>query len=267
MNDNKAKSVLIVGVDSQIGSHLYDFLSQEGFRVVGTTRRKQDSKDPQTDRIFLDLELDSINIPQVQFDIAIICAGVNQSYCDESPNRAFRINVENSTRFIKMLQDKGVFVIFLSSNAVFAGTKSFYKYTESTNPINNYGRYKVLIEEFLTSKKRDSSILRLTKVLTSETTFIKMWEKYIAEGKRFEIFQNHFLSPISLYSVASAVKLLIQERGHGIFQLGGRTEMSYESFALKHFERNPVALNLIDFRMDKNAPFGKYNSLESYLPS
>ena len=267
MDDNKTKSVLIVGVDSQIGSHLYDFLSQEGFRVVGTTRRKQDSKGLQINRIFLDLELDSIQIPEVQIDIAIICAGANQRYCDENPNRAFRINVENSTRFIKMLQDKGVFVIFLSSNAVFDGTKSFYKYTESPNPTNNYGRYKVLIEEFLKSNKRDSSILRLTKVLTSETTFIKMWEKYITEGKRFEIFQNHFLSPISLYSVASAVKLLIREREHGIFQLGGSTEISYESFALNHFEGNPVALNLIDFRMDKNARSGKHNSLESYLPS
>lgn len=267
MDNNKTKSVLIVGIDSQIGSHLQAMFSKEGFRVIGTTRRKQETKDQENKNIFLDLELDSIMLPEVQFDIAIICAGVNQSSCEENPKRAFRINVENSIRFMKMLQDKGVFIVFLSSNAVFDGTKSFYKYTENPNPVNNYGRYKVLLEEFLMTNKPNSSILRLTKVLTPETSFIRMWERYIAEGKRFEIFRNHFLSPVSLYSVANAVKLLIEEQEHGIFQLGGKTEISYESFALNHFERNPIALNLVDFRIDKNAPFGKHNSLESYLPS
>ena len=258
---------MIVGIDSQIGSHLQASFSKEGFRVIGSTRRKQKTKDHQPDKFFLDLELDSIQLPEIQFDIAIICAGTNQGKCEETPKKAFRINVENSIRFMKMLQDRGVFIVFLSSNAVFDGTKSFYKFTENPNPINNYGRYKVLVEEFLMTDKRNSSILRLTKVLTPETTFIKMWEKYIAEGKRFEIFQNHFLSPISLNSVADAIKLLIKEREHGIFQLGGSTESSYESFALKYFEQNPIALNLIDFKIDINSPFGKHGSLESYLPS
>ena len=264
--NNGSNSILIVGVDSQIGGYLRTSLTQEGFVVTGSSRREVSKNVQQDDMIFIDLNLNSIELPKKRFDAAIICAGMNMGMCKEFPVESEKINVKNTIKLIDVLLDMGTHVIFLSSNSVFDGNKAFYKYNDATNPTSRYGIYKQQVEEYLQTSKRNASILRLTKVLTSKTSFIAMWEKYIAEGTRFDIFKNHFLSPVSIDSVANAVTLLINKKLSGIYQLGGDIEISYYDFSQNYFAGNSQALGLIEPREDENQPTGKYNSLETYLP-
>lgn len=265
MNSDSA-SVLIVGIDSQIGDYLETSLALQGYMVTGSSRRIVANERQQKDIIFIDLNLNSLELPNRQFDVAIICAGMNMAMCKEYPVESERINVKNTIQLIDMLLSKGIHVIFLSSNSVFNGSKAFYKYTDFASPTSNYGMYKLQVEEFLQTNERNASILRLTKVLTPKSSFTTMWEKYISEGKRFDIFNNHFLSPVSMDAVAKAVALLIEKKKGGIYQLSGEQEISYFDFAQKYFAGNVEALNLIEEQVDWNQPTGKHNSLEIHLP-
>ena len=71
----------------------------------------------------------------------------------------------------------GSFIIYLSSHAVFNGEKAFYNHNDTTCPITVYGKHKNEVENYLTKNiKKNSCILRLTKVITNNTPFNKKWE-------------------------------------------------------------------------------------------
>jgi dTDP-4-dehydrorhamnose reductase len=265
--NNVSTSILIVGVDSQIGGYLRASFAHKHFVVTGSSRRKATGEAQQEGTIFIDLDLNSLIIPEKPFDVAIVCAGMNLATCKEYPEVSERINVQNTVRLIDNLLEKGTHVIFLSSNSVFDGNQAFYKYTDIPNPTSNYGIYKHRVEEYLQTGKKNASILRLTKVLTPRASFIVMWEKYIAEGVRFDVYNNHFLSPVSMNDVASTVTSMIEKRKPGIYQLSGNKEISYFDFAQIYFKDNAYALSLMDEQVDKSQPKGKHNSLETHLPS
>jgi dTDP-4-dehydrorhamnose reductase len=261
------RTILIAGIDSEIGAYLRTFLVQKDYVVTGSSRRETANQVLPEGVIFMDLSLDSIELPEISFDIAIICAGMNMGMCKDYPEVSERINVKNTINLIDRLLETGTHVIFLSSNSVFDGNQAFYKYTDIPNPTSNYGIYKHRVEEYLQTGKKNASILRLTKVLTPRASFIVMWEKYIAEGVRFDVYNNHFLSPVSMNDVASTVTSMIEKRKPGIYQLSGNKEISYFDFAQIYFKDNAYALSLMDEQVDKSQPKGKHNSLETHLPS
>ena len=265
-----AKKCLIIGVDSQIGSYLNRYLKRIGYKLFGTTRRI-DSLKKSKKLIYLDLSKDFFHNSSENFDVAIVCAGVTDiNFCEKNVSISELINIENTIKTIEFLLYKKTQVIFLSSNSVFDGSRSFYRYFDQTNPVDEYGRLKVVVENYF--QDFNFSILRLTKVLTMDVTFIKKWNDSLRKDEKITAFNNHFISPITLEQVGEAIHQLIglnltQSLKLGsIFQLGGSLELSYFDFANNYFKHNTKALNLIHGIKDLNVANNKYNSLQTYLP-
>lgn len=264
-----AKKCLIIGVDSQIGSYLNQYLKRMGYQLFGTTRR-MDSLKKSKKLSYLDLSKDFYHNSGENFDIAIVCAGVTDiSFCEKYISTSEIINVENTIKTIEFLLHKKTQVIFLSSNSVFDGSRSFYKYFDQTQPVNEYGRLKVVVEKYF--QDFNFFILRLTKVLNADVTFIKKWNDSFQKGEKIIALKNHFISPITLEQVGQAIHQLIglnsmQSLKLGkVFQLGGNLELSYFDFANNYFKHNTKALNLIHGITDPEFN-NKYNSLQTYLP-
>jgi len=255
--------VLIVGIDSLIGSYLSNYLGTLGYKIYGTTRRKIDSLGLK-ELFFLDLSEKTISFPKIQFDIAIICAGIsNIEYCENFPLESSKINFDKTTEVIKYLLDSKTHVIFLSSNTVFDGTKQFYKYFDKVSPITNYGKLKSRVENF--SDDRNYCVLRLTKVLTPNMNFLIQLENNFKLGKELRAFTNLFISPITLNQVGDALHKLISLKAGGIYQLGSEFEMSYYDFAINYFSSNTNLRNSILPEIYSNDMSNKYNSLTTYL--
>jgi dTDP-4-dehydrorhamnose reductase len=265
-----AKKCLIIGVDSQIGIYLNQYLKRKGYQLFGTTRRI-DSLKKSKKLIYLDLSKDFFHNSSENFDLAIVCAGVTDiNFCEKYFSISELINVENTIKTIEFLLNKKTQVIFLSSNSVFDGSRSFYKYFDQTKPVNEYGRLKVVVENYF--QDFNFFILRLTKVLTADVTFIKKWNDSLRKNEKIITFNNHFISPITLEQVGEAIYQLIglnftQSLKIGnIFQLGSNLEISYFDFANNYFKHNKKALNLIHGIKDPNVATNNYNSLQTYLP-
>lgn len=124
MNSDSA-SVLIVGIDSQIGDYLGTSLALQGYMVTGSSRRIVANERQQKDIIFIDLNLNSLELPNRQFDVAIICAGMNMAMCKEYPVESERINVKNTIQLIDMLLSKGIHVIFFPLIQYLMGARRF----------------------------------------------------------------------------------------------------------------------------------------------
>jgi len=264
------KKFLIIGINSQIGNYLYLNLKQTGYKFFGTTRRIENLRKA-NNLIYLDLAKAPLVSPSENFDFAIFCAGVTDlDFCDKNLSESKVINVTNTIKSIEVLLSRNTQVIFLSSNLVFEGAQSFYKYLDKTAPITEYGKMKAYVENSF--KEPNFSTLRLTKVLTEDAKFLKEWNNCIQQGKEIFAYKNCFISPISLEQVLEAVHQLVGltssqkiELG-GVFQLGGNSELSYFDFAHAYFNNNERALHLIRGVNNPNVEKNQYNSLETFLP-
>lgn len=260
-------TVLVVGVESQIGAALFEKLSCcDDVRVFGTTRRKQGCQ--HADQIIhLDLCEPSLFINRrLRFDHVVICASVTSiASCDSNVSLCHQINVEGTSKLIKYFSDCNSQIIFLSSNAVFDGTQPFYTISDNTNPTSNYGKFKVEVE---TKFQNDSNvaILRLTKVISRSTTFIKRWLEEFDRSEDIRVFEDCFLSPISINEVIDAIQVLISQRSFGIFHLGGEAEISYADYANTFFSNNPKALKMIKVEKRYNGTKQEHASLLKHLP-
>ena len=260
--------VLIVGIDSTIGRGLKKSLDEDGMPVSGTTRRS-DSLSETT--FFFDLANPKFDLPFDKFTHAVICASwTNMAKCEEDPGECHRLNVENTIQLIERLLANKVFVTFLSSTTVFDGQKSFYTPNDATAPVNNYGRSKADVESFLMKHSAGrAAVLRLTKLITNEASFLKNWINAASEGREILAFQDRLLSPVSLDSVVNALKRLIQSKAPGIFHIGGDKELSYYDFAKEYFSNQNAVLKLIKPSLDPLVKDRKiaHHSLATHLPS
>jgi dTDP-4-dehydrorhamnose reductase len=267
MQSSESKRILIVGIDSEIGSSFARYIREIGsYKIVGTTRRKLDS--PLTESLYqLDLANLESNLPKQDFHTVVICAGVtNQTTCNEQPEFSWQVNVDNTIEVINRFNSLDTQVIFLSSCSVFDGTKPFRKHTDAPNPINNYGKQKVAVEEFLQKNLTNYAILRLTKVISEQTHFIRNWRESAAEGEIIRAYANRFLSPVGVMDVCKVVESIIETRSSGLFQLGGQIEQSYFDFAHSYFQDDPSRRDLIVSVEDSDVIRGVFNSLASNLP-
>lgn len=257
--------VLIIGINSRIGSALKDYLLSKNISVFGTTRKKE-STDKST--YYLDLENPNLNIFSTKFTTVIICAATTDMVeCNADPEKYKSINVTNTIRLINSLAKNGCFIIYLSSNAVFNGEKQFYNFDDETSPTTLYGKFKVEVEKFLTSKlPKQACVLRLTKVITKETKFIERWVMEAKAGKEIKTFSNRFLSPVDVENVVKAIFVLIREKLGGIYQLGGQNELSYTEYAHLYFKNEKSVIDLITAETEDTLSGFTYNSLMTHLP-
>jgi dTDP-4-dehydrorhamnose reductase len=231
------KNVLVVGADSLIGASIIGFLSERGWNVRGTTRRRENVS-PRVQH--LDLSDPKMDFDPTPFRNLVFCASVaGFERCAADPVGTGRINVDATINILKYFSERGTHSVFLSSTAVFDGTKPFYTETDLPAPQSVYGEQKLQVE---TQVKNDSvAVLRLTKVVYPDLPLLRKWRASLEKGEKISAFVDKTLSPLPLADVCAAIHYLVEEKKTGIHHLGGRREISYFDFAKECFpgeERN-----------------------------
>jgi dTDP-4-dehydrorhamnose reductase len=256
---------LIVGADGQIGSALMRALAARGAAVLGTTRRLGAHEDR---LVHLDLAAPGLAFDPAAVDVAVFCAGVTGlAACEADPVLSQKINVDGAIHVLDALLAAGVHVIYLSSDAVFDGAVPFAGVHTASNPSSLYGQQKASVEAHLmTAHPAAASILRLTKVVGERAPFIRAWTAALAEGRPIAAFENRQLSPVTEDEVVSAVIRLARQGAGGLWQLGGREEMSFAAFARLWFAGQPEALAAISNARAAETAAASHCSLQTHLP-
>ena len=213
-------NVLIVGGDSSIALEYLSLL--QNIETYITTKNG-------TRGFRLDLcELESLDpkLLRLEFDIAIVFAAMtNISECENKPDLAQAINSNAIISLHNVLNVKHW--VLLSTNAVFSGKQEVTAIDTPHCPFNIYGKTKANMEDYFFKHMNSSSIVRLTKVVTPKFTFFEELMKKVKAEMGVEVFNNMFLSPISLSQVANFLVALTVNPIGGIYQLSGKQDVSY----------------------------------------
>jgi dTDP-4-dehydrorhamnose reductase len=222
--------ILVIGIDSAIGSKLTAALLTRGHTVIGTTRNTRNIYNPNA--IFLDLASnDEPMLPET--DAAIVCAAMARfEECQNQPELAYRVNVEAPVAIANQLVPRGTRVMLLSTSAVFDCYEPLRKADSIRAPRSVYGQLKKEAETRLLDKGQGTVVLRLTKVLNPDAGTLKDWIDDLAAGQEIRAFEDHRFCPVPLSAAVDLIAAIIASGESGIFQLSGANDISYVEAAV-----------------------------------
>ncbi len=220
---------LVVGSDSLIGGALLRRLRYAGQHAVGTTRRQTQVEHS----IYLDLvEGPDKWEPPLPVTVAIVCAGVTRlQACESDPVMSATINVEGVSALVTNLVSRGIFVIYLSTNQVFDGSKPFRAATDPPSPQSEYGRQKAETERRILRFGNSIAIVRFSKVLEVQPPLFLTWIKAMRKGNEIHPFSDMVMAPVPVELAAEALHCVARVRSPGFFQMSADKDITYEQAA------------------------------------
>jgi dTDP-4-dehydrorhamnose reductase len=226
-------SHLLVGGDSEIGAATFAYMQRCGLSVIATTRRAERLT---AGRIFLDLAspLGAWQPPPETRSACIFAAVGHLADCHRDPVGSALINVTRTVELVEALVSCGIYVLFLSTNQVFEGSRPHMPTTAPLSPVSEYGRQKALTETRLKSGMSAGApigILRLAKIVAPGMALLRQWQTTLAAGQPVYPFRDMFLAPTPVGVAAAAITALLTERRVGIWQLSGPKDVSYAEIA------------------------------------
>jgi dTDP-4-dehydrorhamnose reductase len=233
-------NVLIIGADGQLGGALLKILTTNNYSVAGTSRRKE------TNHYYWDMEkIFNNQFPLNEFDLIYICAAItNIKYCREKPENARQVNVKSIVSLLEKLNQNKKHVVFLSSSAVFDCKEPKMRENREYLPTTEYGRLKVELELFL-RERGDTSILRMTKVLSPNFELFKNWKIDLLKEKKITAFTDLNMSPVLINDVVQTLFNIGINKKPDIYQISGACDISYYDAARYIAKKMNVSDNLV----------------------
>lgn len=258
---NNKKKILIIGIDSLIGSKFKKKFFKQ-FDIYGTSYKKNKINKK---TFFLNLKNPNLKVlEKKKFDIVLLCAGKNNlEFCQKKFKEAYNINYLGIKKIFNKSFKEGIFIIFISSNLVFSGNKKFNKITDKASPKSNYGKFKLKIENYLKKhNKKSFCILRLTKIYSKDKGLIYNWKKKIKLKQKIYLNTSFKISPLPVEYILKYIFKIISKKISGIYHLSNKKEFTLKEFLyVKIGKYKNLVIN--------NYPLiwrNKHNSLKIKLP-
>jgi len=187
-------------------------------------------------------------IKQKKSNLIIHCAALaRMRECESNIDKAIKINIEGTLNIINVINKLGLRkktkLIYISSDAVYAGTHGNYSETDTVQPLNIYGWTKAASEYIV--KTLDSYLIIRTRFFNKD----KIPFKYSAH--------NIYTSSIEVNKLALIIYKLAKRNSNGIINVGEKKISDYNNYKkfkkkIKPCTKNKIFKN-INFKIANNA--------------
>ena len=226
-------SFLLVGGDSEIAGATSAALHRAGLSALATTRRSDRLDDG---RVFLDLAppLGDWQAPPSVTAACIFAVAGHIVDCAREPARTALVNVTRTIELVERLAGQGIYVLYLSTDKVFGGTRAQMPADAPLAPAGEYGRQKARTDAHLQAMIAVGApvgILRLARILSPSMALFRQWRDALAAGQKVRPFHDMVMAPTLAADAAAAIVALLQAGEPGIWQLSGPRDVSYAEIA------------------------------------
>jgi len=226
--------VLVVGASGLLGGHLA--------RAFGERRRVVGTANEQSGEELVPLELrDRARVRQLLRELrpsTVLCPAAisNVELCELEPRATREVNVDATLALADAARDAGATFVFFSSEYVFDGSDGPYDEQRDVNPINEYGRQKVEVEQALPARTGgDYLVARVSCVYGHERrrkNFVYQLSSALTEGREFKAPNDQIGTPTAAANAAEVIRDLVEGGERGIFHVAGADRMLRSEFAL-----------------------------------
>ncbi len=245
------ETIAILGGRGMLGTDLAKTCQKRGFRV----------------RVFDLPQFDITKAEQVKeavdsADTIINCAAyTNVDAAESEPDLAYQVNAAAVGRLGELAGQAGKWVLHISTDFVFDGQSGIpYKETDAANPINVYGRTKLVGERLLAETGCSHCIIRIQWTYGSVGgNFPKKLIERAKSGFPLKVVDDQIGSPTAVTEVAAAICDLLGKQPKGLFHFAAEGYVSRYGTAKFIFDRLSLDANLLpcktsDFSMPAARP-------------
>lgn len=222
--------ILVTGITGQLGYDVLRELEKRGLKCIGTTRKEIDlSTEDGTKNFILKNKPDAI----------IHCAAYTA--VDKAESEAeLAITVNGmATRYIaEVCREIDAKMLFVSTDYVFGGDgKIPYEVTDEKNPVNTYGRSKLLGEDAVSMMLKKYFIVRTSWVFGKNgKNFVKTMLNLANKNKKLRVVNDQVGSPTYTADLAPLLVDMIQTDKFGVYHATNEGFCSWAEFAKEIFK-------------------------------
>ena len=260
---------LVTGSAGLIGNQLVHDLEKSGEIVYSCYNNMKPVYGIPTKLNLLNLEDIHKIFKKFQPDVVIHSAALTDvEKCEVDPQLANSLNVKATEVIAKEVEKISSYLMYISTDYIFDGKSGFYKETDSTNPLNNYGKTKLLGEKFIENETSKWSIIR-TSTPFGVHPFKKTFPVWVYENlkinKKINILEDQFTSPTYVPNLSKMILEITSRSLEGFFHLSGSTKISRFEFAKMIATKLNLDLSLLNPVKIDTMPWKANRPLDSSL--
>ena len=169
-------------------------------------------------------------------------------FCEKNPDLAFETNVKYINYLKNICLQNESKLIHISTDHLSDGSTPYIKENHKLNPINQYGKTKLLAENLIKESITNPIILR-TNFFGWGPTYRRSFSDRIIDNvrsnKEIHLFEDAFFSPISIRRLSEIILLLFRKKNSGIFNISSNNRISKYNFGLQLCELLNLKKDLI----------------------
>tara|TARA_R110002050_G_scaffold293182_1_gene449338 strand:+ start:8449 stop:9255 length:807 start_codon:yes stop_codon:yes gene_type:complete len=231
--------ILITGANGQLGKTIHELYSKNKFGLdfKFVTKEDLDITEEEDVKIFFSKN---------SFDYCINCAAyTNVEQAEKTPDMAFKVNAEGVKNLASLCKENNVVLIHISTDYVFDGEKGEpYTPIDIPNPINEYGKSKLLGEQYIQEKLNNFFIVRTSWLYSKKygKNFYRSIVEKAEKGEALSVTIDQIGCPTDTVNLAQYVFDLItdQKANFGIHHFCDKEVMTWYNFAKQILSENKL---------------------------
>lgn len=222
--------VLVTGANGQLGYDVVKELEKQNIECYGVTRIDFDITDFKSTENFINKYLP---------DVVIHCAAYTAvDKAEDEPELCYKVNSEATKNIAEICKEINAKLLYISTDYVFDGTKDgFYEVDDETNPINVYGKSKLLGEIAVQKILKKYFIVRISWVFGEHgNNFVKTMLRLGKDHKEINVVSDQYGSPTYAADLAPLLVEMIKTDKYGIYHATNEGVCSWAEFAEEIFK-------------------------------
>lgn len=226
--------LLITGANGFLGQHLVRYFQQSEHEVIALSRGASRLSPEDLQYLTVDIE-DEMQVQnameQIQPDIIIHTAAMSKpDECEYSHEKCMAINVEAVAHLLKQSSDSVQKFILLSTDFVF-GENGPHGEDDLTDPLNFYGKSKLMAEELLTEGGVPYAIVRPVFMYGQvwegmRNDFLHWVRSSLEQHKKIRVVNDQLRTPTYVGDICKGISTIIERDCTGIYHLAGKDYLS-----------------------------------------
>lgn len=222
--------VLVTGANGQLGYDVVKELQKRNIECYGAMRQDFD---------IVDFEATENFIKNYMPDAVIHCAAYTAvDKAEDEQGVCYLVNASATENIAEICKKINAKMLYISTDYVFDGTKDgFYEVDDKPNPINVYGKTKLLGEQAVQRILDKYFIVRISWVFGEHgNNFVKTMLHLGKERKEINVIADQYGSPTYTIDLAPLLVEMIQTEKYGIYHATNEGVCTWVEFAEEIFK-------------------------------
>lgn len=238
---SERKTILITGGTGLLGKGLEE-TAPAGWRILSLHQRPYKVEERRAEHRTLDIR-DKVAVDRLfeqnAFDCVVHAAGIaSVDYVEKHYAESLESNLVGTLNVCSAARRHGKHLLYVSTNAVFDGTRAPYAEDAPICPVNKYGRIKAECERLVAETLPSFTILRPILMygwnhsVTRPNPATLIHEKLL-RGETVELVEDVTENPLYNIQCGRAVWAAAQRKPAGVVHLAGKDSVNRYEFGLK----------------------------------